>query len=269
MGPEEQVSQGQEQEVVDNSQGQQQDTGTGINPAWNELLSELPSSLHSVAIPHLQKWDKNYQEGIGKVHSQYESYKPFVEQGIDPAQLQYGLQVLDAIQNRPQEVYAAMQQYFGEQQGEEEEESFEEQGQQSEPVDITQHPQFQQLAEMVQVMAQSMVQQQSLSQEQQEDEELEQEFAQAREQFGDYDEEYVMAKILAAAERGQDLSVADAVQMYKQLEQGILTNANRPGPPKLLSGGGASANSAPSPANLGDKDRKALVASMLAANKQD
>jgi hypothetical protein len=272
------ISQGSE-EVVDNSQGQQQEeAGTGINPAWNEMLSGLPSSLHSTVIPHLKEWDKNYQEGIGKVHSQYEPFKEYLDQGVEPDQINYALQVLEAIQSRPQDVFQAMQQYFTpeeqqQQQQTGEEPNLEEQGQTSEPIDITQHPQFQQLAQMVNAMAELTVQQNSQQTQQQEDDALEQEFTAAREQFkdkGDFDEKFVMTQLIADAEFGEGkLTVAEAAQQYYDFVDSVRANANRPGPPKILSGAGSSANTAPTTSQLGDKDRRSLVANMLAASQQD
>lgn len=245
---------------VDNSQGQEQDSGTGMNPAWNDLLQSVPSSLHSTITPHLQQWDKNYQEGIGKVHSQYEAYKPFVEQGIDPEQLNYGLQLLEAFNTQPERIYEALKQHFGEDAADEIVNDLEdEQGQQSEPIDISQHPQFQQMAEMVNTMANLLVQQNSQEQEAQADSELENEFAQAKQQVGDFDEKWVIVQMMA----NENLSVLEAAQQYKEFEKSILANANRPGP-RVLGGGGQSPNVGVSPSQLPPKDRRSLVANMLA-----
>lgn len=261
----------------DNSQGQQLDSsqqesvqGTGLNPAWNDLMAVIPSQLHSQVTPHLQKWDQNYQEGIGKVHSEYEPWKPFQEQGIPPEQVQYGLQLLDEIQNNPQEVFNALKEYLGvedgtqqQQQTQEPQVQQQEQGQQSTPIDIASTPEFQQMAQMVQAMAELTVQQNSQQLEAQADQELEAEFTAAKEEFGEFDEKWVMVQMLA----DDNLSLKDAVGQYQEFVKGILTNANRPGP-RILGGGGNTPNTPVDPSKLDDKGRRNLVAEMLAANAQ-
>lgn len=251
-------------------QGQQPDNsgeGTNINPAWNDLLGVVPSQLHSQVIPHLQQWDKNYQDGMGKVHSEYEpfkAYQPFVDNQIDPEQLAYGLQILDAVQNRPQEVLEALQSVYGQQQELEDPQGSDlEQGQEP-SVDIFSDPRMQQIQDMVTTMAQHLVQQNNSQSEAQADQELEQEFAQAKEQHGDFDENWVMAQILA----GQYESVGEAAQAYQNFVKDVIANHNRPGP-KVLSAGGQVPNQPVKPGDMSDKDRRATVMQMLqnAANQ--
>jgi hypothetical protein len=257
---------GQGSEPIE-TQGQQQDAGTSLNPAWNDLMQVIPSQLHSLVTPHLQQWDKNYQEGIGKVHSEYEPWKPLLEQGVTPEQASYGLQLLEAISERPQEVFESLKNFL---QIEDEDGSLQppqevgqEQGQQSTPIDISQSPEFQQMKQLVEAMAELTVQQNSQQLESQADSELEQEFASARQQHGDFDEKWVMVQMLA----NDKLSLEDAINEYKQFVQGILTNANRPGP-RVLPGGGNTPSMSADPSKLEPKDRRNLVAEMLQAAAQ-
>lgn len=259
-GPED-ISQGQE--AVESNQQQE---GTGINPAWNDLLEALPSSLHSLVTPHLQKWDKNYQEGIGKVHSEYEPWKPFQESGIAPEQVSYGLQLLEAIESRPEEIYNALRDYLQIEdapQGQEEAGQALEQEQGQQPsIDIASLPEFQQMAQMVQAMAELTVQQNTQQTEAQADQELEQEFQAAREKYGDFDEKCVMVQMLA----NDNLTIDQAAGQYQEFVKGILTNANRPGP-RILSGGGSNPSTPINPSQLDDKGRRNMVAQMLANAK--
>jgi hypothetical protein len=258
--------------VPDDSQGtpveNSQQEGTGINPAWNDLMAVIPSQLHSQVTPFLQKWDQDYQKGIGKVHSEYESWKPFQEQGIDPEQVNYGLQLLDRLQNNPEEVFDALKSYL---QVEDEQtpvtdpmaQEQQEQGQQSTPIDIASIPEFQQMAQMVQAMAELTVQQNSQQLESQTDQELESEFEQVRNEIGDFDEKWVIVQMLA----DDKLSVKDAATQYQEFVKGILTNANRPGP-RVLGGGGSNPNAPVNPSQLDDRGRRDMIAGMLAASKQ-
>lgn len=237
---------------------QGQETGTSLNPAWNDLMSVIPSQLHSQVTPHLQQWDKNYQDGIGKVHSEYEPYKPFLDNQIEPQQLAYGLQLLDAIENRPQEIYEALAQHLGLNQEDLENGSELEQGQEPNSVDIFGDPRMQQLQDMVTTMANHLVQQGQQTTEQQEDAALEQEFNDAKEKYGEFDEAWVMSHMLS----GNYDSIDEAVQAYHEFVKGILANANRPGP-KVLSNGGQTANPPVASADMSGKDRRNLVVQML------
>lgn len=262
QGTGQEFSQGQEG-VVDQ---QQQPEGTGLNPAWSDLMAVVPSQLHSLVTPHLQKWDTNYQEGISKVHSEYESWKPFKEAGIAPEQVQYGLQLLDAIENRPDEIFEALKNYLqveDDQQLEPNQQTLEQEQGQQPSIDLASMPEFQQMAEMVRTMAELTVQQTTEQEQAQADQELEQEFTQAREKYGDFDEKWVITQVLA----NDNLTIDQAAQQYQEFVKGILQNANRPGP-KVLGGGGGNPSLSTNPSQLDDKGRRNMIAEMLSAAKQ-
>jgi hypothetical protein len=256
--------QGSGEEIIQGTPDESQE-GTGLNPAWNDLMQVVPSQLHSLVTPHLQKWDQNYQEGIGKVHSEYESWKPFKEAGIAPEQVTYGLQLLDAIEQRPQEIFDALKNYLQIDDNQEVNDQTleDEQGQESTPIDLASIPEFQQMAEMVKAMAELTVQQNSAQAESQADTELEQEFESAKQQFGEFDEKWVITQMLA----NDGLTLEQAVQSYQEFVKEILTNANRPGP-RVLSAGGGNPSLNANPSQLDDKGRRNMVAEMLAASKQ-
>lgn len=255
MGPED--GQGtEESEAVANSQ---EDSG-GLNPAWNDLMGIIPTQLHSQVTPHLQKWDQNYQTGINKVHSQYEAYKPYLENQIAPDQINYALQLMNAIEQRPQEVLTALQQYMGIEQQQPQED---EQGQEEIPSDFLNHPQFKQMNEMVNAMAQLMVQQNQTSQQAAEDQALETELSSLKEQHGEFDEDWVLSKALA----NPKTSLEDIVKSYHEFVNGVIANQRKPGP-NVMSPGGQAPNNQINPKELDDKSRRNLVVQMLEAAAQ-
>lgn len=231
-----------------------------INPAWNDALSVIPPELHSQVTPYFQKWDQNYQNGIQKVHSQYEPFKPYVEQGLDTEQINYALSVMQAIENNPQEVLTALQAYMG---------LDEEQGQ--EPADFEddntpeylKDPEITRMREMVDTMAELLVQQRQQEVEAQEDTRLESELSQARETHGDFNEEWVIKAMIA----DENLSVEDAVQQFKALETSILQKQRQPGP-KILGAGGSVPNQPLDPKKLGPQEKRALMVQMLQQQAQ-
>lgn len=86
---------------------------TGGNPAWKDVLEALPSSLHSVVTPHLQKWDQSVQKRFETVQSQYNPYKQFVEQGIGAQDIEASLALRQIIDSDPRAFYDKMTEYYG------------------------------------------------------------------------------------------------------------------------------------------------------------
>lgn len=250
---------------MDELEGQDQSTGldqgspnegtVNINPAWNEALDHIPSEAHSLVTPVFSKWDKNVQQQIQQVHSQYEPYKPFVDAGYDADTIQYGLGLLNAIQTDPKGVLEALQQHLLGEEGQPEQ-----QGQQNQPqpeFDVTQHPEFQKINQVVQSMAQIILSEREQAQQAQADQELDQELNAAKEKHGDFDEQYVLALMLH-----REISLEDAIAEYQSLANNILTQQRKPGP-VVLGSSGAFPNTNRDVSELDDKARRQLVLDML------
>lgn len=103
---------GQDTSVGEQGQGSP-DSGAsipqGINPSWGEMLKTIPPELHNQVVPHLQKYDQN----TNKVHSRYEPYKEFVDNGVGADQLRQAIGIMRALESNPQGVYDVLHQQFG------------------------------------------------------------------------------------------------------------------------------------------------------------
>lgn len=88
-------------------------TSTG-HPAWQEVLNVIPESLHESVRPTLQKWDQGVEQRLSQVHSQYAPYKEFIDNQVETAQLQAGLQLYTALNQDPRGFYAYLQEFLGE-----------------------------------------------------------------------------------------------------------------------------------------------------------
>lgn len=240
--------------------------GSSDNPAWSELLSVVPEMLHSQVKPHLEKWDKNYQEGINKVHSQYQAYKPYLEGNVGPDQINYALQLVSAIDERPADVIAALQEYAGIQPQQQTPDSTREQGlvEETEIPEFTNHPEWQKISKMVETMAQLLVQQNYSQQESQEDEILSQELDDLHEQHGDFDEEWVLTR----AANNPNIPLETHVQAFKEFESKLIANSRRPSP-KVMGAGGIAPDSQVDTKKLDSKGRRDLVAQMLSSVAQN
>lgn len=238
------------------------ETAPGPNPAWNDVLSVLPEQFHSVVTPHFQQWDQAAQKRIEQANqsvSQFEPFKPFLENGISPEDLEQGLQLMYQINQDPKAVYEALGQAYNltpaqveaviEGEGEEEEE----------PQNF-QDPRYDQLQQGLDLVAQTLLQQEQQKISAQADVELDAELNSLREKFGTFDERYVLSLVANGA------TMEEAATAYQSLTQNILQQNPRPFAPSVMgnSGGGTGLPSqAIDPRTLGDKERRALVAQML------
>lgn len=262
MEPEDNGQGGQQ----DNSQGQE---GTGINPAWNELLSSVPEDLHSQVTPHLQNWDKGVQERFNKVHEEYAGYKPFIESGITPGDLQFGLGLVEAIQNEPEKVMKALQDWMevegnpaggGDSQGQiNNQPQGQENGQPQTPAE------YQRLEAQMNQMAQYLLNQQQQTQEQAEQAKISNEIDAAKKKYPDLDEQYVISQMLY-----RELSAEDAAKEWQEKIEGRLAQTKRAPVPPILGAGGTFPDSQGrlDPTKLNSKDTKSAVAQALIAAAQ-
>lgn len=83
----------------------------GGHPAWNEILSSVPQSLHDVIRPKLEAWDKGVESKLQQVHSQYDPYKDFI--GTDPGELRAAQQLFNVLNTNPRALYEQLAQHYG------------------------------------------------------------------------------------------------------------------------------------------------------------
>lgn len=144
--------------------------GSSVHPAWNEMLSAIPSEYHEKVIPHLRTWDQNVQQ----VHQRYSPYAK-IAGNTTPERLQQVLSVAQALEQNPRGFYDVLKQHLGIEEANaimnEMEEGDDGAGPQSIP------PQFQQqmheFARQQEMMAQMLLEQRTKETQAQEDAELE------------------------------------------------------------------------------------------------
>lgn len=253
---------------VEGTQGNQElappaSTGTpSINPAWEELLGVVPSQLHSQVTPHLSKWDQNFQSKINEVHSQYEPWKKYQDGGVSPDDVDYALGLLNALSENPNEVIKALQEWVGaenpEQQGQLNQTP---QNQNLEDDPILSHPKVQEMQEALNTMAQIILSGREKEQQAAADAELESDLEALKEQYGEFDEELV----LALATQGDEFDYAALENAVKTVQERTKV-VRQPGPP-VLGGGTAPPSDLPKPQS--DAERRQLVANMLRQATQD
>lgn len=240
------------------------------NQAWNPLLEKLPTGLHGLVTPHLKEWDRNYNESIQKVHSQYAGYKPFLEQQVDPDSINNALLISNALDSDPQALIAQLidfykyeipQQAVEQGQGNQPDESVDE----GIPYDVASHPDFQRLTKLVELMGQSTLRQNEAVMQAEAEQQVEQEFAEAKGRLGDFDDQQV-AQIMYL----QQVDIDTAVGMYNTMVQNIVQQHRAPGAnaPVLMGGGGGLPSKQTNVSNMTSAQRRALIVQTLAENAQ-
>lgn len=91
----------QQEEVSSPGESSQPEPASNGNPAWAPILEVLPSSLHSVVRPELEKWDKGVNERFRKIHEEYEPLKSYKERGIAPDRIDSSLRLAELVDQDP------------------------------------------------------------------------------------------------------------------------------------------------------------------------
>lgn len=244
------------------------------NPAWAELYEVLPTSLHGIARPVLEKWESNTQAKFNEYAEnlrKFEPYSDFVGQA-EPDQIRNALQVAQMLDADPRAFMAQLQAYVGQDTSQQQPQNTQQpNGQQQTqqpdgefdfneaPFDLANDPQFKQIAEQQQIIADFLARDLAQKQQAEEDRNLEQTLSSLKATHGDYDEKYVLGLMLNGS------TPEDAVKSYKEIEARI---ANKPrsdaGVPQIVPPGGGMPQESIDPANMSTSERKALVMQILA-----
>lgn len=231
-----------------------QDQSTGSNPAWNDLLNEVPQELHPKVTAHLQNWDKGVQERF----KQYEPWKDIVS-STDPKQVQWGLQLLGAIEDNPAEVVKALTEFY----------KLEGTSpntlpvglQKSESVDPADpyKARFAQIERGFQLMAQHIMGQREAEANQKADRELQAELDTLKKKFGEFDEPFVLSRMYINGKTGEE-AVKEYQEWYSQQ-----VGRKIPKPLFLGSNGGAVPGGTIDPKKRTDAQARDTAMQMLAS----
>jgi DNA-binding protein H-NS len=117
---------------------------------------------------------------------------------------------------------------------------------------------------MTETMAKMLLAEEEAKQRAAQDAALEAELKSAKEKYGDFNETFVLGYVNAGAK------LDDAVKAYQNMVNELLTNANRPQAPTVISGQAATGvpSSQINPSGLQNKDVRGLVANMMRATNQ-
>lgn len=217
-----------------------QEGGGGINPAWNDLLGEIPQDLHEKVTPHLQKWDENFTKQVNSAKEPFAPYQEFIDGEVDPEHLRMGIGFLSALQNNPREVFDLLAQQYNfsledGQGGKAPQNSGQTQGLTDE--DLEGLPQvfvdkIRKMEKALDLMAQEHLRTQEEKTKAAADKKMADEIASLKNKHGEFDEKFVLAHML------MDMKPEDAIQSYNSLVENIIKqHEEKQRAPKILGGG--------------------------------
>ncbi len=251
-----------------------QPQGQQRNEFLDGILAEVDPAHRPIIEPYLGKWNAGVTRRFQELHGELTPYK---ELGADPETLANALSLMEQIDNDPQGVMAILQQAIEEMNGGPQGQPGQQPqglpGQQApgQEGQSTLPPEFQQMQErfntfetVLEAIASQIMDQRSTEAQAQEDQQLEEYLGLLKQEFGEIDEHFVIAKMMAGVDG------AEAAKQYQALIQGQVNQRARSGAnvPPVLGGGGSIPQGGKSVADASKKETKNLVASILAASRQ-
>jgi hypothetical protein len=228
---------------------------TGYNPAWAEALDGIPQEYHEKLASVYKKWDSNVDKRFEQVHSKYGQWDPIINTVGDPQQVQWAVNMLNALEQNPREVYDRIGEYFrfnGQPTPGTDEQGRQNQQQQE---DDPYKDRFATLERQNQLLTDYLSQQREQQMQAEADRWLDSELTSAKKKHGDFDEDYVVALM-----QHRGLSADDAVAHFKSMQ----TKWGAPAPAPLIMGpGGGIPNMNKDVRHMKDREVSSLVAQML------
>lgn len=255
--------------------GRSQESGSGDSFSSDVLnnLGDLSPADRKAVEKYLKQIDGQVTQRFQGIHDQYKWAKD-----LNPDDVQRAMSVAQMVENDPQHMFRVMANAFAEagldpyefididdgEEGEYDEDADYEEGEEYGDLPPAFVEKFEQQQQLLESIAEIVLDQNRSQQEAMEDQELEEELATLAEQFGEFDEDLVLSYAGM-----NETTLEEAVKYYKQLESKLTGGAKKDSPrrqgPTLNSGSAPSSNNDIDPTQLDPKQRKALVAQIIAA----
>jgi hypothetical protein len=247
--------------------------GDNLNP----FLERVDPAHREVVEPYLKQWDANATRRFQEIHSTYDPYKFLVDNQVDPQIVNNSLSLYSLLETDPEKLYYLLQQEaqvhgWGQQQGQPGSQYVEDQYQGLPTQFVSEFQGLQQqnaqMLQALQAVGGWINAQQTTTQEQQEDQELDRTLGLMRQEYGDFDEQYILAQMSTGA------SPEQAMQAYQGLVQGLLQQQEQSGggrgrfAPRVMGSGGVVPMEGTDVKKASGQEVTDLVASVLAQSNQ-
>lgn len=240
----------------DDGAGQSQgDNGTGINPAWNEYLADVPQEQHEHITKAFRRWDGDVNKRLETVQSKYKPWDDIVTK-YDKDEVKFGIDLANQIKNDPRALWDVMGEHFKFGTVTEDPEGKQGQGQEPNPNQDYLN-RVSAVERQNQIIASHLYEQKQAQEQARQDALLDAEIGKLKKAHGDFDERALLA--FSQMTNGDLSEAMKALQDYNKK----VAEQYKPPPPFLMSPGGGVPNNRVDPAKMGQKDIKALVAHRL------
>lgn len=240
------------------------------NPAWSQYVDQFPDVVKPQARTIFSQWDKDVQSRFQGIHEQYKPFKSFIDNGVNPEELNSAWEIAQIMQRDPQGFTRLLAEQLG--LSIEEAQALEEAVENDDEYD---DPRYEQLQSQVQQLSNFIEQQQqqqiAMQQQQEVEQQLDNEFNELEAKYGKLSptiKNQVLREALRIVnETNQPVTMEQA---YNSLEQFVreVREVPRPGtnaPPVLPGGGGMPLTPAgKSPGQMTATERKARAAEVAA-----
>ena len=262
-------------EPVDTGVPSGESTGdTSGNPAWNDVLSALPESLHGIVTPHLKKWDDGVNKRFETVQSQYKPYQSFVDNKIDPQQLESSLALAHMIDADPRGFYDKMTEFYKDQwadsgQGQETEEEEYSFGEEEQPqFNPESNPYIKQLKDQQDVIANFLSSQVEQENRQKAESEIDSELTAIGQKYGEIPRQSPAEQTIIALALQTGKTLTQAADYYFT---NVAPKQEAPAShlPRVVNPGGGVPAQGIDPRKLNSEDTRNLVKNILAQAHQE
>lgn len=246
---------GMEQEDSDEEEYEDEEEDHQGHPAWRGILDLVPQENQAQVREQLASWDAGVNRRFQKIHDEYAPYKDLDD--YDPAMLKTAADVYSALLENPQNTWETIGKVYGLSPTQAEDEDDEEDGFELPASVRSKLSKLDQHEQIIGRLSQEFQQLQAAEQEAQEDAELEQYLEDLAEEYGDFDEEYVVG-LIAAGVDGEE-----AVGRYQNLINRASSPRRNTAPTVMSGSGGIPTSGSVNVSKLNKTDTQNLVAELL------
>ena len=216
------------------------------HPAWQAILDNVPPENRQAVMDKLHEWDAGVSRRFQKIHDEYAPLKEFESLG-DPDDIKQAVEVYQALLNNPKDTWETIGRVYGLSQNSMEEEDDDDEYASLPPAVRERLAKLDEHEQVLGALVRQSAEEQAAYEQAQEDQALEEYLEELREEYGDYDEDFVVGLIAAgidgdeAVERYQSIvgSVRQATPTMPAPQPKV---ASRPAP-QVMSGSGGIPNS--------------------------
>jgi hypothetical protein len=229
------------------------------HPAWKDILTVVPDEYKEQVQAQLAEWDAGVSRRFQKIHDEYAPYKELED--YDPKTLRTAAEVYQSLLDNPKDTWETIGRVYGlsPQQVSDLSDEIEDDDEYELPASVRNKlSKLDEHERILGIVTQEMLERQASDEEAQEDQALEEYLTELAEEYGDFDEDYVVG-LIAAGVDGEE-----AIARYQHIVNSHATPAPKDSAPTVMSGsGGIPTSGSVNVSKLNPQDTQALITEML------